>query len=63
MSKIQKKTNPIVELCLCIFLGYLGVHRFYTGKVKSGVLYLFTGGIGGIGGCGFALRFGSGFRL
>ena len=49
MAKPQKKTNPIVELCLCIFLGYLGGHRFYTGKIKSGVLYLFTGGICGIG--------------
>ncbi len=41
--------NKTVTLILCIALGYLGVHRFYTGKVKSGVLYLCTGGLCGIG--------------
>ena len=36
--------SKIVTLLLCIFLGYLGVHRFYTG-----ILYLLTGGIFYIG--------------
>ncbi len=29
--------------------GVLGIHRFYEGRVLLGVVYLFTGGICGIG--------------
>jgi TM2 domain-containing membrane protein YozV len=32
---------------LCLFLGGFGAHRFYTGKIKSGLLQLVT-----LGGCG-----------
>ena len=32
---------------LCLFLGWLGVHRFYTGHVVSGIFQLLTfGGFG-----------------
>jgi hypothetical protein len=41
--------SKIVALLLCIFLGYLGVHRFYVGKVGTGLLYMFTGGLFGVG--------------
>lgn len=34
---------------LCFFLGVLGVHRFYAGKVGTGILWLFTGGLLGVG--------------
>lgn len=34
---------------LLTFLGVFGIHRFYMGKWLSGVLYLLTVGLGGIG--------------
>jgi TM2 domain-containing membrane protein YozV len=41
--------NKIVALILCIFLGGLGIHRFYVGKIGTGILWLLTGGLFGIG--------------
>lgn len=41
--------NKTVALLLCIFLGYIGAHRFYQGQIGMGILYLFTGGLFGIG--------------
>lgn len=41
--------SKIAALLLCIFLGGIGIHRFYVGKVGTGILYLFTGGLFGIG--------------
>lgn len=41
--------NKWVAVLLCFFLGYLGAHRFYEGKVGSGILYLLTFGVFGIG--------------
>ena len=44
---LQKKRS--VALLLCLFLGCLGAHRFYVGKIGTGILYLFTFGLFGIG--------------
>ncbi len=41
--------NKITALLLCIFLGGLGVHRFYVGKIGTGIVWLLTGGVFGIG--------------
>ncbi len=34
---------------LLTFLGVLGIHRFYLGKIGTGILYLLSGGLLGIG--------------
>lgn len=38
-----------VAFLLCFFLGGFGAHKFYEGKIGMGILYLFTGGLFGIG--------------
>lgn len=48
MPGVSRKSK-VAALLLCIFLGGLGVHRFYVGKIGTGILYLFTGGLFGIG--------------
>ena len=45
---ISRKSKT-TALLLCIFLGGLGAHRFYVGKGGTGILYLFTAGLFGIG--------------
>jgi len=37
----------LTTILLCVFVGWLGIHRFYTGHKLIGVLQLCTGG-----GCG-----------
>ncbi len=36
-------------LILCLFFGIFGVHRFYEKKYVTGIIYLLTMGLGGIG--------------
>lgn len=38
----------VATLLLCFFLSSFGVHRFYVGKVGTGILMLFTFGGAGI---------------
>ena len=44
----DKKLLLCVILCACGFFGFAGIHRFYTGKVWTGLLMLLTMGLGGI---------------
>lgn len=44
-----REKNKWVALILCFFLGVIGAHKFYEGKIGMGILYLFTLGLFGIG--------------
>lgn len=53
---IRRDPRPVISpknkdtaLLLCFFLGFFGIHQFYTGHSKKGLLYLFTCGLCGIG--------------
>ena len=45
----MNKKSWSVTLLLAIFLGELGIHRFYAGKIWTGILWLLTAGVFGIG--------------
>ena len=41
--------NRVVALVICVFFGEFGIHYFYVGKIGTGLLYMFTFGLFGIG--------------
>lgn len=41
----KKAKNKWVSFFLCLFLGCVGAHKFYEGKIGMGILYLCTGGL------------------
>ena len=45
---VQKSEKDFAAtLLLCFFLGALGIHRFYVGKIVTGILMIIT--LGGFG--------------
>ena len=49
IGRRQKECNKWVAFFLCLFLGVIGGHKFYEGKIGMGILYLCTCGLFGIG--------------
>ncbi len=49
MVHLGTPKNKWLAFFLCFFFGVFGAHRFYEGKTGSGLLYLFTVGLCGIG--------------
>lgn len=47
MEENKSQKDWLVTLLLCILTGGLGIHRFYVGKIGTGLLQLLTAG-----GCG-----------
>lgn len=45
MENRRKEKNKWVAFVLCLFLGLVGAHKFYEGKILMGVVYIFTAGL------------------
>ena len=45
ISSKSKGTTAV----LCFFFGWLGVHRFYVGKIGTGIIWMLTLGLFGLG--------------
>ena len=48
-SNATSQKSWIATLLLCLFTGHLGGHRFYVGKIGTGVVWLCTMGCFGVG--------------
>lgn len=46
---MESNKKQSTALILCVFGGFFGVHQFYVGKFKKGLVYLLTGGLFFIG--------------
>ena len=48
-TTVTSDKSKKVALILCVFLGAIGMHYFYVGRIGKGLLYLCTFGLGGVG--------------
>ena len=44
-SPTMKSTGTSYLLWLLCLLGFCGIHRFYNGRIITGLIWLFTGGL------------------
>jgi TM2 domain-containing membrane protein YozV/ribosomal protein L40E len=47
MAQLPRAKSWQALVVMCVLVGFLGIHRFYVGKIGTGVLMLFT--LGGFG--------------
>ena len=45
----RETKSLILRLILCLVCGTFGVHKFFEGKIISGIIYILTGGLFGVG--------------
>lgn len=48
-KEVKTPVNRWALAAICFFLGIFGVHRFLVGKIGTGILYLLTAGVFGVG--------------
>jgi TM2 domain-containing membrane protein YozV len=63
-SDTARRVSPTIAFLLWFFLGWLGVHRLYLGRVHSGLAMMVIAGVGlglDISGAGFWLMIPLGF--
>ncbi len=44
-ASLTSDKNKDTALVLCIFGGIIGLHQFYVGNLKKGIIYFFTAGL------------------
>ncbi len=49
LGTYKQPKDKWMAFALCFFLGYLGIHKFYEGRIAMGIIYIFTVGFWGIG--------------
>ena len=48
-AQMKKQCEKWIAFLLCLLIGFIAAHKFYEGKIGLGILYIFTGGLFGIG--------------
>ena len=44
-TEYKTRKNGTIAFLLCLFAGFFGAHKFYEGKLGTGLVYFFTGGL------------------
>lgn len=48
VTQTSDKSRTVALIC-CLLGGWFGVHLFYVGRIVKGLVYMFTGGLFGVG--------------